>query len=67
MDIHGEVVDLELLDTFKKAQLLGCSTRIVEKRWRHLTDAKSHFDLQKAKIKSYTERSMIVMIEELCA
>ena len=38
MDMIGDVVDLELIEKFKKAELLGRKIRIVEKRWRFLCD-----------------------------
>jgi hypothetical protein len=48
LDLNGEVVDVELLEKYKRAQLLGNKTRIVEKCWRNLTDTKTHHELRNA-------------------
>ena len=48
LDINGDTIDLELLEQYKTAQLLGRKTRIVEQRWRSLCDHKTHTRLQNA-------------------
>jgi hypothetical protein len=50
LDVNGPVLDLKLLEKFKKAELLGDKIRMAEKRWKHLTDPKQHAELTNAVI-----------------
>jgi hypothetical protein len=50
LDIHGDNLDVELLKDYRKSQLLGERTRIVQERWKSLCDGNAHVSLQNAVI-----------------
>ena len=46
LNMAGDNVDVELMKKYKAAQLLGRKIRIVERRWKTLSNTEEHFRLQ---------------------
>jgi len=52
---NSDVVDLELLEKYNRAQFLGQRLRVVNRRWKNLIDKDNHYKLQEAIMKAISK------------